>query len=74
MDADDEGTPRLSALMFKRLRFERSRSLMQKELFTMVDPNLVPKIRLGDGTLVPAVGIGTFASDNYTSDVVSAAV
>lgn len=40
----------------------------------MVDPNLVPKVRLADGTLVPAVGIGTFASDNYTSDVVSAAV
>lgn len=40
----------------------------------MVDPNLVPKVRLADGTLVPAVGIGTFASDNYTADVVSAAV
>ena len=38
----------------------------------MVDPNLVPKVRLSDGALVPAVGIGTFASDNYTADVVAA--
>ena len=37
----------------------------------MVDPNLVPKVRLADGALVPAVGIGTFASDNYTADVVA---
>ena len=40
----------------------------------MVDPNLVPKVRLADGALVPAVGIGTFASDNYTADVVAEAV
>ena len=40
----------------------------------MVDPNLVPKVRLSDGALVPAVGIGTFASDNYTADVVAEAV
>ena len=40
----------------------------------MVDPNLVPKVRLSDGALVPAVGIGTFASDNYTAEVVAEAV
>ncbi len=40
----------------------------------MIDPKLVPKVCLADGTRVPAVGLGTFASDNYTSDVVSAAV
>jgi len=39
-----------------------------------VDPNLVPKVKLYDGTLVPAVGLGTFASDNYTADVVAEAV
>ena len=40
----------------------------------MIDPKLVPQVTLQDGTSVPAVGIGTFASDNYTADVVSAAV
>ncbi len=39
-----------------------------------VNPNLVPKVKLADGTLVPAVGLGTFASDNYTADVVAEAV
>ena len=39
-----------------------------------VDPKLVPKVKLYDGTLVPAVGLGTFASDNYTADVVAEAV
>lgn len=39
-----------------------------------VNPNLVPKVTLSDGTQVPAVGLGTFASDNYTSEVVADAV
>lgn len=39
-----------------------------------VDPKMVPQVKLYDGTLVPAVGLGTFASDNYTADVVAEAV
>jgi len=39
-----------------------------------VDPRKVPQVKLFDGTLVPAVGLGTFASDNYTADVVAEAV
>ena len=40
----------------------------------MIDQKLVPHVTLADGTAVPCVGTGTFASDNYTADVVSAAV
>ena len=39
-----------------------------------IDPKRVPQIMLDDGTKVPAVGIGTFASDNYDADTVANAV
>ncbi len=39
-----------------------------------VDPNLVPKMALRNGTAIPAIGLGTFGSDNYTSEQIAEAV
>jgi len=39
-----------------------------------IDPNKVPKRRLYTGDEIPAIGMGTFGSDRYTADQVSAAV
>ncbi|NLJ90768.1 MAG: aldo/keto reductase [Clostridiales bacterium] len=39
-----------------------------------VDPSLVPQRTLYDGTKIPAIGMGTFGSDKYTSDEISSAV
>lgn len=39
-----------------------------------VDPNLVPKMTLPGGAVVPAIGLGTFGSDNYTTDQIAEAV
>ena len=39
-----------------------------------VDPNLVPKMTLPTGAAVPAIGLGTFGSDNYTTDQIAEAV
>ena len=39
-----------------------------------VDPNLVPKRVLPGGAVVPAIGLGTFGSDNYTTDQIAEAV
>ena len=39
-----------------------------------VDPNLVPKRVLPSGAVVPAIGLGTFGSDNYTTDQIAEAV
>ena len=39
-----------------------------------VDPNLVPKMLLPGGAAVPAIGLGTFGSDNYTTDQIAEAV
>jgi len=39
-----------------------------------VNPDLVPKVTLSSGDRIPAVGLGTFGSDNYTADVIAEAV
>ena len=39
-----------------------------------VDPNLVPKMTLPTGASIPAIGLGTFGSDNYTPDQIAEAV
>lgn len=41
---------------------------------TFVNPDLVPKRRLYDGNFIPGIGMGTFGSDRFTPDQVSAAV
>lgn len=40
----------------------------------MADPKRTPYVTLRDGGKVPQIGLGTFASDNYTPDVVADAV
>lgn len=39
-----------------------------------VDPAKIPYKRLYTGAKIPAIGLGTFGSDNYTPDVIAAAV
>lgn len=39
-----------------------------------IDPGLVPKRRLSTGEMIPCIGMGTFGSDRYTPEQVSAAV
>ncbi len=39
-----------------------------------VDPALVPRRILKDGTGIPSVGLGTFGNDRYNGDVIAAAV
>ena len=39
-----------------------------------VDPSWVPRRALASGATMPAVGMGTFGSDEYTSDRIAAAV
>ena len=39
-----------------------------------INPELVPKVTLASGDKIPAVGLGTFGSDNYTADVIAEAV
>ena len=39
-----------------------------------IDPGCVPKRTLYTGEEIPALGIGTFGSDKYTADQISAAV
>jgi alcohol dehydrogenase (NADP+) len=39
-----------------------------------INPNLVPKVKLATGEEVPCIGMGTFGSDRFTPDQVSAAV
>ena len=39
-----------------------------------VDPNLVPKMTLPTGAALPAIGLGTFGSDNYTTDQIAEAI
>lgn len=39
-----------------------------------VDPAAVPFRTLSSGAKIPAIGLGTFGSDNYTADVVAKAV
>jgi alcohol dehydrogenase (NADP+) len=39
-----------------------------------INPLLVPKRRLYDGSFMPAIGMGTFGSDRFTAEQVSAAV
>ncbi len=39
-----------------------------------VDPDLVPKMTLPTGATIPAVGLGTFGSDNYTTEQIAEAV
>jgi len=39
-----------------------------------IDPGLVPKVTLATGDSIPAIGIGTFGSDNYSPAQVSDAV
>jgi alcohol dehydrogenase (NADP+) len=39
-----------------------------------INPVLVPKRKLYDGSLMPSIGMGTFGSDRFTAEQVSAAV
>jgi len=39
-----------------------------------VDPDLVPKMTLPTGAIIPAIGLGTFGSDNYTTEQIAEAV
>jgi diketogulonate reductase-like aldo/keto reductase len=39
-----------------------------------VDPSRVPYRTFASGAKIPAIGLGTFGSDNYTSDQIAAAV
>lgn len=39
-----------------------------------INPNNVPQITLNNGSVVPAVGIGTFGSDNYSNETIAEAV
>jgi alcohol dehydrogenase (NADP+) len=39
-----------------------------------IDPNLVPKRKLSTGQEIPCIGMGTFGSDRFTPEQVSAAV
>ena len=39
-----------------------------------INPELVPKVTLASGDTIPAVGLGTFGSDNYTAEVIADAV
>jgi len=39
-----------------------------------IDPARIPQRRLPDGALMPAIGLGTFGSDNYTAAQVADAV
>ena len=39
-----------------------------------VNPALVPKVKFYNGNEIPAVGLGTFGSDNYNADQVATAV
>lgn len=39
-----------------------------------INPAIVPKIKLQDGTEIPAIGMGTFGSDRFSADEVSNAV
>ncbi|MDR1174983.1 MAG: aldo/keto reductase [Treponema sp.] len=41
---------------------------------TLIDPKKVPHVRLASGEEVPCMGMGTFGSDKYPPDEVSAAV
>ena len=44
------------------------------EKLRTIDSSLVPKRKLHTGDKMPAIGFGTFGSDNYSSDEVSTAV
>jgi len=39
-----------------------------------VDPNLVPQMTLPTGAQIPAIGLGTFGSDNYSTEQIAGAV
>lgn len=39
-----------------------------------IDPQAVPKIRLVTGQEIPCVGMGTFGSDHFNAEQISAAV
>ncbi len=39
-----------------------------------IDPQIVPKRTLSNGSVIPAVGIGTFGSDNYDNDTIANAI
>jgi alcohol dehydrogenase (NADP+) len=41
---------------------------------TFIDPKLVPKRKLFSGEYMPGIGMGTFGSDRFTPDQISAAV
>lgn len=41
---------------------------------TMIDPKRVPGFALSDGTKIPCIGMGTFGSDRFSPEQVSAAV
>lgn len=43
-------------------------------IISPVDPSLVPKVRFYNGSEIPAVGLGTFGSDNYGADQIAQAV
>ena len=41
---------------------------------TFIDPAIVPKKKLYTGEEIPCVGMGTFGSDRFSAEQVSAAV
>ena len=44
------------------------------ENLEFINPERVPKFSLSDGTQIPVIGLGTFGSDNYGPEEISAAV
>jgi alcohol dehydrogenase (NADP+) len=40
----------------------------------LIHPDLVPKVKLSNGAEIPAIGLGTFGSDNYTNEEIAHAV
>lgn len=47
---------------------------MSTTAINTVDPNLVPKRTLNTGSVMPAIGLGTFGSDHITNETVAATV
>ncbi len=46
---------------------------MNKEI-KQIDPLLVPKVLLQNGSVIPVIGLGTFGSDNYSAEEIADAV
>ena len=40
----------------------------------IISQDLIPVIKLNSGAMIPAIGMGTFGSDRFSAEEVSAAV